>query len=34
LLEPHPLVGQTEEVLAEFGFGADEIVTLKQAKVV
>jgi crotonobetainyl-CoA:carnitine CoA-transferase CaiB-like acyl-CoA transferase len=25
---------QTEEVLAEFGFGADEIVALKQAKVV
>jgi crotonobetainyl-CoA:carnitine CoA-transferase CaiB-like acyl-CoA transferase len=25
---------QTDEVLAEFGFGADEIVALKQAKVV
>jgi crotonobetainyl-CoA:carnitine CoA-transferase CaiB-like acyl-CoA transferase len=25
---------QTEEVLAEFGFDADEIVTLRQAKVV
>jgi hypothetical protein len=25
---------QTEEVLAEFGFGTDEVVALKQAKVV
>jgi crotonobetainyl-CoA:carnitine CoA-transferase CaiB-like acyl-CoA transferase len=25
---------QTEEVLAEFGFGADEIVALRQAKIV
>jgi crotonobetainyl-CoA:carnitine CoA-transferase CaiB-like acyl-CoA transferase len=25
---------QTEEVLAEFGFGKDEIATLRQAKVV
>jgi formyl-CoA transferase len=25
---------QTDEVLAEFGFGADEIVALKQGKVV
>jgi len=25
---------QTEEVLAEFGFGKDEIAALKQAKVV
>jgi crotonobetainyl-CoA:carnitine CoA-transferase CaiB-like acyl-CoA transferase len=25
---------QTEEVLAEFGFGADEVAQLRQAKVV
>jgi formyl-CoA transferase len=25
---------QTDELLVEFGFGADEIVALKQAKVV
>ena len=29
-----PECGETDEVLAEFGFGADEIAALKQGKVV
>jgi crotonobetainyl-CoA:carnitine CoA-transferase CaiB-like acyl-CoA transferase len=31
---PPEFAEQTDEVLAEFGFGADEIVALKQGKVV
>jgi crotonobetainyl-CoA:carnitine CoA-transferase CaiB-like acyl-CoA transferase len=32
--QPPEFGEQTDEVLAEFGFGADEIVALKQGKVV
>jgi crotonobetainyl-CoA:carnitine CoA-transferase CaiB-like acyl-CoA transferase len=31
---PREFGEQTEEVLAEFGFGADEVAQLRQAKVV